>query len=160
LSHISENDVYHGNKHSVSQGVTGILNNGDDVGAVSSHANQVTAGTVRELNGIDITGGTDNISNVRDGGTTGTTNVKDLHSRLDVDVVQTTQDTGSQLGTEGVPHTVLNLGDSTILVFFGTFNANPLLTIDGLARSQVLGDEQILLTTAGNEDTSVTVGLL
>jgi hypothetical protein len=139
--------------------VTGILNNGDNVGAVSGHANQVTAGAVRELNGVDVTGRTDNISDVGNGGTAGTTQVENLGTRLHVDVVHTTEDTSSQLGTEGVPNTVLDLGDSAILSG-GGLNRDTLLTVDGLTRGQVLGDKQILLTTAGNEDTGVTVGLL
>jgi hypothetical protein len=77
--------------------VTGILNDRDDVGAVSGHANQITAGAVRELNGVDVTGGTNNISDVRDGGTGGGTDVKNLGTGLDVDVVKTTENTSSKL---------------------------------------------------------------
>lgn len=96
---------------------------------------------------------------MRDGGTAGSTNVEDLGTRLHVDVVKTTQDTGSQLGTEGVPHTVLSLGDNTIITS-GGLDRDALLAVNSLTGGQVLGDEQILLTTTGNEDTSVTVVLL
>lgn len=66
LSNIGKDDINHGDKHAVAEGVTGILNDGDDVGTVGSHANQVTAGTVRELNSVDITGRANNVSNVGD----------------------------------------------------------------------------------------------
>jgi hypothetical protein len=114
---------------------------------------------VRELDGVDVTGRTDDISNVRDGGTAGTTEVENLGTGLHVDLIETTEDTGSHLGTEGVPHTVLDLGDGTILVG-RALDGDALLTVNGLTRGQVLGDEQILLATASDEDTSVTVGLL
>jgi hypothetical protein len=52
---------------------------------------------VRELNGVDVTGGTDNISDVRDGGTGGGTDVENLGTRLDVDFVKTTENTSSKL---------------------------------------------------------------
>ena len=159
LGNVGEDDINHGDEHAVAEGVTGVLNNGDDVGAVSRHADQVTARTVGELNGVNITSGADNISDVRDGGTAGTTDVQDLGTRLHVDVVQTTQDTSSQLGTEGVPHAVLGLGDNAVITG-GGLNRDALLAVDGLTRGQVLGDKQILLTTTGNEDTSVTVVLL
>jgi len=159
LGNIGENDVDHGHEHAVTERVTGILNNGDNVGAVSSHTNQVTARAVRELNGVDVTGRADNISDVRDRGTTSTSQVKHLGTGLHVNIVHTTQDTGSKLGTEGVPHTVLDLGDGAVLGS-RSLDRDTLLTVHGLTGGQVLGDKQILLTATGNEDTGVTVGLL
>ena len=159
LSNISKDGVYGADKHAVAQRVTGVLDDGNNVGTVSGHANQITTGAVRELDGIDTAGGTDDISNVRDGGTAGTTNVENLRARANVNLVQTTQDTGSQLGTEGVPHTVLDLGDSTILAG-RALDRDALLAVNSLTGGQVLGDQQILLTTTGDEDTGVTVGLL
>lgn len=159
LGNIGEDDVDHGNEHAVAERVSGVLDNGDDVGAVGGHTDQVTAGTVRELNSVDVTGRADDIGNVGDGGTAGGTEIQDLGARAHVDVIETTQDTGSQLGTEGVPDTVLGLGHSTILLG-GRLDGNALLTVDSFSGSKVLGDEQIFLTTTGNEDTGVTVGLL
>lgn len=159
LGNVGKDDIDHGDEHAVAERVTGILNNGDNIGTVSSHADQVTAGTVGELNGVDVTGGADDISNVGNGGTAGTTDVEDLGAGLHVDVVQTTEDTGSQLGTEGVPDTVLSLGDNTIITG-GGLDGDALLAVNSLTRGQVLGDKQILLTTTGNEDTGVTVVLL
>lgn len=159
LGNVGEDHVNHGDKHAVAERVTGILNNGDNVGAVSGHADQITAGTVGELDSVNVAGRSDDISDVGDGSTTGTTDVENLGTGLHVDVVQTTKDTSGQLGTEGVPHTVLSLGDNTIITG-GGLDRDTLLTVDSLTRSQVLGDQQILLTTAGNKDTSVTVVLL
>lgn len=159
LGNVGKDDIDHGHEHAVAERVTGILNDGDNVGAVSGHANQVTTRAVRELDGVDVTGRADNISDVRDGGTAGSTEVENLGTGLHVDVVHTTQDTGSQLGTEGVPHTVLDLGDGAVLSG-GGLDRDTLLAVHGLAGGQVLGDKQILLTTTGNEDTGVTVGLL
>jgi hypothetical protein len=160
LGNVGEDAVDHADEHTVLEGVTGILDNGDDVCAVGSHVDQITAGAVGELNGEDGSLGADDISNVRDGGTGGGTEVEDLGSGAHVDVVYTTEDTGSQLGTEGVPHAVLDGRGSGSIVVAGllTANADALLAVDALAGGQVLGDEEILLS-AGNEDTGVTVGL-
>jgi hypothetical protein len=97
LGNIGKDDIDHGHEHAVAQGVTGILNDGDDVGTVSGHADQITARAVRELNSVDVTGGTDNISDVRNGGTGGGTDVEDLGTGLDVDFVKTSKNTSSKL---------------------------------------------------------------
>lgn len=66
---------------------------------MSGHANQITTGAVRELNGVDVTGGTDNISNVGDRGTRGGAEVENLGTGLDVDLIETTENTSSQLSS-------------------------------------------------------------
>lgn len=63
------------------------------------------------------------------------------------------------LGAEGVPDTVLDLGDSTILVG-GTLNRDTLLTVDSLTRGQVLGNKHVFLAATSDKDTGMTVGLL
>lgn len=65
LGNIGEDAVDHADEHTVLKGVTGILDDGNNVGAVSSHVDQVTAGTVRELDSVDGTSGSDDISDVR-----------------------------------------------------------------------------------------------
>lgn len=159
LGNVREDDVDHGHEHAVAERVSGVVDDGDDVGAVGSHADQVTARAVRELDGVDVTGGTDQVRDVADRGTAGGTQVQHLGARAHVDVVQTTQDTGRQLGAEGVPHTVLGLGHGA-LVTGGTLDRDTLLAVDGLTGGQVLGDQQIFLAGVGDEDTSVTVGFL
>lgn len=158
LGNVGEDAVNHGNEHTVAERVSGVLDDGDNVGTVGGHANQVTAGTVGELNGIDVSGGSNNIGDVTDRGTAGGTKVENLGARAHVDVVQTTKNTGSKLATEGVPHTVLSLGDSAVVG--RSLDGNALFTVNSLTGSQVLGNEQVFLTTAGNEDTTVTVRFL
>ena len=81
-----------------------------------------------------------------------------------MDVVHATEDTGCQLGAEGIPDAVLGLGGCGRGVAVGgcsrgSVDGDALLAVDGLAGSQVLGDEEILFA-ASDEDTSVTVRLL
>lgn len=160
LGNVGEDAVDHADQHTVLEGVTGILNNGDDVCAVGGHVDQITTRAVRELNCEDGSLRTNDIGNVGDGGTGSSTKVENLGSRAHVDVVDTTKDTGSQLGTEGVPDAVLDSRGSGILAVLGLLStdADALLAIDALAGGQVLGDEEILLS-AGDEDTGVTVRL-
>lgn len=158
LGNIGEDNVNHRYQHTVTKGVTGVVDNGDNVGTVGGHADQITTGTVRELDGVDVTSRSNNISNVTDGGTAGGTKVQNLRARLHVDIIKTTQNTSSKLGTERVPDTVLGLGDGTVLG--RSFNSNALLAVDSLSGGQVLGDEQIFLTATSDEDTGMTVGFL
>lgn len=58
LGDISEDHVDHRHEHSVFLGVSSILDNGDHVGALLGHVDQVTADSLGELNGIDSTLGT------------------------------------------------------------------------------------------------------
>jgi hypothetical protein len=53
---------------------------------------------------------------VGDGGTAGGTQVENLFTGTNVDVVHTTEDTSSQLGTERVPDTVLGFGTISVLL--------------------------------------------
>jgi hypothetical protein len=129
LGNIGEDDIDHTDEHAVLEGLTGVLNDGHDVGALLGHVGQVTAGTVGELHGIDHTLGADHVGHVGDGSTAGTTEVEDLAAGLDGHVGDTTwkpifimisfrilrerygltNDGGTELRTERVPHTVLNL---------------------------------------------------
>lgn len=160
LGNVGKDAVDHADEHTVLEGVTGILNDRDDVCAVGGHVDQITTGAVGELDSEDGSLRAYNIGNVGDGGTGGSTKVKNLGSRAHVDVVDTTEDTSSQLGTEGVPDTVLDGrrgGLVAALSLFGT-NAYALLAVDALTGGQVLGNKEVLLST-GNEDTSVAMGL-
>lgn len=165
LSNVGENAVDHAHEHAVLERVTGVLNDGNNVGAVGGHVDKISAGTVGELDGEDGTSGTDDIGNVRDGSTRGSTEVEDLAAGLDVNVVHTTENTGSQLRTERVPDTVFGLGGCGSIAVglvgasVGGIDADALLAVDGLTGGQVLGDEEILLA-ASDEHTGVSVGLL
>ena len=97
LGNIGEDAVDHTNEHTVLERVTGVLDDGDDVGTVSGHVDQITAGTVRELDGVDGTSGSNDISDVRNRSTRSRSEVKDLAAGLHVDVLETTEDTSSDL---------------------------------------------------------------
>lgn len=163
LGNVGEDAVDHADKHAVLEGVTGVLDDGDDVGAVGGHVDEISAGTVGELDGENGTGRANDIGNVRDGSTRGGTEVEDLAAGLHEDVLHTTEDTSGQLRTEGVPDTVLSLGRSGSLAVgggrAGGLDADALLAIDSLAWGQVLGDKQVLLA-ASDENTGVSVRLL
>lgn len=76
LSNISEDDINHTDKHSIFLRVTSILNNGDDVCSLLSKVNQITARSMRELNSIDNTLGSDNIRAMRYGSSRCSTKVQ------------------------------------------------------------------------------------
>jgi len=67
LSDIGKDDIDHLNEHSVLLRVSGVLDDGDDVGSLLGHTDQITAGSVRELDGVDDSLGTDNVGNVGHG---------------------------------------------------------------------------------------------
>lgn len=55
LGNIGEDAVNHRDKHAVLERVTGVLDNRNDIGAVGSHVDEITARTVRELNSVNGT---------------------------------------------------------------------------------------------------------
>jgi len=152
LGDISKDNIDHADQHAVLVGMTGILDDRDDVGALLGHVDQIASRAVRELDSVDKTLGSDNISNVGDSGSVGSSEVEDLLARGNVDVINTSENTGSDLGAERVPDTVLNLGA------IDTLNGDSLLTVDGLAGDQVLGQEVVLLSVS-DKDTLMSVGL-
>jgi hypothetical protein len=162
LGNIGKDNVDHGDDHAVTSGLTGVLNNGDNVGSLGSHGDEITTGSGRELDGVDVAGRSDNVGNVRDGSTRGTTEVEDTGTRLDVDLISTTSNGGAKLASERVPHAVLDLGSggSAVVILDDFIDAYPLLSVDRLAGGCVAGSKTIFLTTTDNEDTGVTVRLL
>lgn len=162
LRNVGEDAVDHGDKHAVAERVSGILNDGDDVGSVGGHVDEITTRAVRELDSVDDTGGTDDVSDVGDGGSRGGTKIENLRTRAHVDVGQTTEDTSGQLASERVPDTVFDGGGGLAIgrtLSDGVLNRDALLSVDGLARDEVLGDKQIFLATS-DEDTGMTMRLL
>lgn len=65
LGDIGEDDVDHGEEHSVLVGVTGILNDRNDVGSLLGHVDEITTRSVRELYSVNGSFGTNDIGNVR-----------------------------------------------------------------------------------------------
>lgn len=158
LGDIGEDAVDHADEHAVLLGVSGVLDDGDDVGSLLGHGDELSAGSVGELDGVDDALWADDVGDVRDRGTGRGTEVQDLLARRDEQLVETTHDTGGQLGSEGVPDTVLDLGGWDTVLLGGLLDGDALLAVDGLTWGHVLGDEQILLAS-GNEDTGVLVRL-
>eukprot|EP01084_Bolivina_argentea_P263904 446861_1 len=149
LGDIHEDGVNHGHQHAVLGGVTGILDDGDNVGTALGHIGQVTTGAVGELNREDGTLGADKVGHVADGGTGGTSQVQDLGAGLDVDGAHTVVQGSGQLGTVGVPDTVLLLVGLTL-----TAALDPLLAVGGDTGDHVQGAQSVSLTLA-DEDTGV-----
>ena len=102
---------------------------------------------------IKLTHRTYDVRDVTDTRSTGGPEVQYFFTRCDVDMIHPTQNTGRKLGAERVPNTVLDLCPIHTPV-----NRDPLLAVDGLAGSNVLGDEHRFLAL-GDEDASMLVGL-
>lgn len=65
LGDVCKDDIDHWNKHSIALGITGVFDDGDDVGALLSKREEVTANTLGELDGVDGAGRTNDIRAVR-----------------------------------------------------------------------------------------------
>lgn len=78
--------------------------------------------------------------------TTGSTQVEDLLSRRNVDRIHSSQDTGSQFTSERIPHSVLNLLGGQLRVRRWRLDGDTLLSVDGVSRYQVSGDEEMFFT--------------
>lgn len=67
LGDVGKDDVDHLDEHSVFLRVSGVVDDGDDVGSLLGHTDQLSTRTVRELDGVDDTVGADNVRDVGDG---------------------------------------------------------------------------------------------
>jgi hypothetical protein len=115
LGNVGKDDVDLAHEHAVLVGVPSVLNDGDDVRPLLGHVDEVAARAVRELDGVDGALRTDDVSDVRNRRARGGTEVEDLLARGDVDLIETTEDTGRQLRAEGVPDAVLGLDLEAVL---------------------------------------------
>mmetsp|Transcript_19768 Transcript_19768/g.29620 ORF Transcript_19768/g.29620 Transcript_19768/m.29620 type:complete len:306 (-) Transcript_19768:35-952(-) len=152
LGDIREDNIDHADQHSVPLGLTGVLDDRDDVRSALGHVCQVSAASVGEFNGVDDALRANHVRDVRDGGAGGASEVEDLGAGFDRHSTDASDDTGTQLRSERVPNAVLDL---LLLIF--AFGHKTLLTVDGLPRYHVLGDQRVVLTL-GNEDALVSVG--
>ena len=64
LSDVCEDGVYHAHEHPVLERMPGVLDDGDDVGAGLGHVDQVAAGAVRELDGVDAASGAHDVGHM------------------------------------------------------------------------------------------------
>ena len=123
LGDIRKDGVDHRDEHPVLVGVTGVLDDGDDVGALLRHVEELTAGAVRKLNGVDSPGGPHEVGHVRDGGPRGGAEVENLGARAHPDVADTAGDGSTEFGTEGIPYAVFLL-----LVSLGLYGIIKIIT--------------------------------
>jgi len=151
LRDIGEDAIDHADQHAVAERLAGVLDDRDDVRALLGHVGKITSRAVRELNSINNAIRADHVRNMRNSGTRRTTQVQDSHTRLDRHVTDAADDRSSNLGTERVPHTVLDL-------LFILLNRNTLLAIHTLTGDQVTGHKRIILTL-GDKAALVTMGL-
>lgn len=84
LSDICEDDIYHLDQHSVFLRVSSVLYNRNDVCSFLGHTDEISSGSVRELDGVDDSFGTYNVGNVGDGRTGGGSEVKNFCSWFDL----------------------------------------------------------------------------
>ena len=87
LRNISKYTVHHTNKHTVFKRVTGVLNNGDDIGSGFGHVEEITSGSVGELDRIHISFWSHNVGYVRHRCTGSSAEVKHLGAGFDPDVI-------------------------------------------------------------------------
>ncbi|EEQ39623.1 hypothetical protein CLUG_03750 [Clavispora lusitaniae ATCC 42720] len=156
LGHISENGVDHTDQHTVLLWVTSVVNDWDDIRSLLSHADQLSTWSVRKFNCVNQTFRANHIRNVGDRSTRGSTQVQNLLSWSNAQLINTTHNTSSQLGSERVPHTVLDLSWSGTFLLSWFVNSHTLLTVNGFTWSHVSGNQQILLTSS-NKNTSMSV---
>jgi hypothetical protein len=93
------------------------------------------------------------ICDMTDTGSTGSSEIENLHARSDKNVFEATEHTSGELRPEGIPDTILDFR-----AFDGSINRYPLLTVDGFSRSKGFGNKQMLFSF-GDEHTSVRVRL-
>jgi len=157
LRDVGEDHVYEGEEHAVFVGVTGVFDDGDNVCSFFCHVDQVTAGSVGELDGVHDTLWADYISDMADTSSARRAEVKNLLSRGNENIIETTENTSSQLASERIPNAVLGFGRSGRRIGGGALDGYPFFAVDALAGHEVLGDEEVLFAF-GDEDTGVTMG--
>lgn len=108
LGDIGENDINHTDQESVLKGSSGISNNGDNIGSLLGHIYKVSSGSVGELDSIDGSLWSNKIGDVGDSGSTGSSEVENLGTWLDIDLTDTSNDGGSNFTSVWVPDSVLN----------------------------------------------------
>jgi len=151
LCDISEDDVDHSHEEPVVLGFAGVVDDGDDVGSLLGHIDQISAHSVRKFHSVHHSSGSDDVRNVGNSGPWGAAEIEDSASGEDAGLWDATDDWGSDLGSVGVPDAVLNF-----LVV--DFHADALLVVDRLPGDQVLGHEAVL-RTAGHEHAGHSVRL-
>lgn len=126
LRNVSEDHVDHADQEAVVLGLPGIVDDGDDVGALLGHVHQVPSHSVRELNRVDNARRAHDIRNMGDSGSGGSTEVEDSSARHNSGLRDTANNRSSDLGAVGVPNTIFYLLAIDL-------DADAFLVVDGFA---------------------------
>jgi hypothetical protein len=153
LRNVSEDDIHHAYKHPVLVRMSRVLDDRNNIGSLLGDVDEITTGSVRELDGVDEPLRSDDVGDVRDRGATGSAEVEHLGARLDVDLVDTAENGRTELRAERVPHTVLDL--LAVLAV----DRDLLLVVDSVAWHEIAGQEEIVVFTASYEDAFVAMWL-
>mmetsp|Transcript_14903 Transcript_14903/g.19503 ORF Transcript_14903/g.19503 Transcript_14903/m.19503 type:complete len:322 (-) Transcript_14903:106-1071(-) len=156
LGHIRKDGVNHTNQHSVLQRVSSIFNNGDNVGTLFGHGQQIAPWAMTEFHSIHGTSGTDNIGYVTHTRTGSGTNVQYLAPRTNPNVINTTQNSGGNFRSKGIPHAIFNFLCNCFTSRRWYFDRNTLFPIDSKTRCTVERDQGIFLASS-NKNTFVTM---
>ena len=92
LGDISEDHINHWHEHPVLLRMSSILDDWDDVGSLFGHVDEVSTGSLGELNSVDATSWSNKVGNVRHSSSRGTTKVENLRAWFHVDVANTSDD--------------------------------------------------------------------
>ena len=130
LGNVSENDVNHTDQESVVLWLSGIMDNGNDVGSLLSHVDQISSNSVWELNCVNETFRTDDIRDVGNGSSRGGSEIKNLGSWVDTGFGDTSDDWCGNFGSIRVPYSVF---------YFLSVNldADSFFIIDTISRCEV-----------------------
>ena len=82
LGNISEDDIDHTDEESVFKRLSGVSDDRDDVVSLLGHVNQISTTSVREFNSVDCTGRSNDISNVGNSSSRGSTCAYDKNKIL------------------------------------------------------------------------------
>jgi len=108
------------------------------------HVDQIAARPVRELDGVDASLGADEVADVTDCRTGSASQVQDFRAGLHMYRIDTTQDSGAQFATEGIPDSIFNLGGRAVLVRRAIYR-NSLFSIHVFAGRRVERDDDVFL---------------
>ena len=94
LRDIGKDRIDHANEHAIFEGMAGIFNNRDNIGAFAGYSQQITARSMTEFHGIDRARRSDNVGNVRNRRAGGGSNVQYLGAGLNPNVIDASQNGG------------------------------------------------------------------
>jgi len=143
LSDICEDDINHRHEHSIFLWMSSILNDWDNIGSLFSHVNQISTGSLRELDSVNASSWSNEISNVRNSGSRSGSNIEHFSTSFHVNVTNTSNNSGTDLRSEWIPDSVLCFSTSVILVL----NAHTFFVVNGLAWVKILGNDSVVLST-------------